>query len=491
MSSTAQISKVGNAVKDKNYCATTPPSKPRMVVVIGSGSAAFAAAIRLQEEDVEVTMVERGTTGGTCVNIGCVPSKILISAAHIAHLRRRSPFDGGISAAPPVVDFAALHAQQQARVDDLRQAKYESILDQYPNIRLMRGEARFQNERAVIVQKRDGSEARLEFDWALIATGASPLIPSVEGLSQTPYWTSTEALASSDLPEHLIVYGGSYVALELAQAFLRLGSKVTMIVRSRILSHSDPEIGDAMETILSDDGMRVLTGTQIERVRHDGKQFTVVAGGENIVSDRLLIATGRQANTEALSLHSAGVVTEENGAIPVNELLQTSNPRIYAAGDCTTNPEYVYVAAAAGTKAATNMVGGHEPLDLSVVPGVVFTDPQIATVGLDASAALRDRVRVDTRTLALDNVPRALANFDTRGFIKLVAEPETGRLLGAQAVASQAGELIQTAALAIRARMTVDELAGQLFPYLTMVEGLKLAAQTFTKDVKQLSCCAG
>jgi mercuric reductase len=136
------------------------------------------------------------------------------------------------------------------------------------------------------------------------------------------------------------------------------------------------------------------------------------------------------------------------------------------------------------------MLGGKAPLDLSIVPGVVFTDPQIATVGLDETAARRDGIRVNARTLTLDNVPRALANFDARGFIKLVAEPETGKLLGVQAVASQAGELIQAAALAIRARMTVDELAGQLFPYLTMVEGLKLAAQTFTKDVKQLSCCA-
>ena len=154
-------------------------------------------------------------------------------------------------------------------------------------------------------------------------------------------------------------------------------------------------------------------------------------------------------------------------------------------------PEYVYVAAAAGTRAAVNMLGGSEPLDLSVVPGVVFTDPQISTVGLDESAARDKRFRVDTRTLSLENVPRALANFDTRGFIKLVADAETGRLLGVQAVASQAGELIQTAALAIRAQMTVHDLANQLFPYLTMVEGLKLAAQTFTKDVTQLSCCAG
>ncbi|MGC9159639.1 MAG: mercury(II) reductase [Terracidiphilus sp.] len=461
------------------------------VAIIGSGGAAFAAAIRLQEGGAEVTMIERGTTGGTCVNIGCVPSKILISAAHVAHVRATSPFDGGISAVPPSVNRAVLQAQQQARVEELRKAKYESIIENSAKIRMVHGEARFKDDRALLVKGSDGREQTIAFDRALIATGASPAIPPVAGLSGTPYWTSTEALAATELPEHLIVYGGSYVALELSQAFLRLGSRVTLIVRSRILSHSDPAIGDAMQDILTDEGMRIVAGSEIKQVEHDGVQFMVEVGGERITGDRLLIATGRRANTARLELENAGVQVNEHGAIPVDEFLRTSNPNIYAAGDCTTNPEYVYVAAAAGTRAAVNMLGGSEPLDLSVVPGVVFTDPQIATVGLDEPAARAHGFRVDTRTLSLDNVPRALANFDTRGFIKLVAEEGSGTLLGVQAVASQAGELIQTAALAIHAQMTVHELAGRLFPYLTMVEGIKLAAQTFTRDVKQLSCCAG
>jgi mercuric reductase len=468
-----------------------PHAKPHKVSIIGSGGAAFAAAIRLQEGGADVTMIERGTTGGTCVNTGCVPSKIMISAAHVAHVRRSSPFDGGISAMAPSVNRAALQAQQQARVEELRKAKYESIIEKSANIRLVHGEARFKNDRTLLVKGSDGQEQTLPFDRALIAAGASPAIPPVAGLSGTPYWTSTEALAARELPKHLLVYGGSYIALELSQAFLRLGSRVTLIVRSRILSHSDPVIGDAIRQVLTDEGMRIVAGNEIKRVQHEGGQFAVEVGGERIVGDRLLIATGRKPNTASLDLENAGVLTNEHGAIPVDEFLRTSSPNIYAAGDCTTNPEYVYVAAAAGTRAAVNMLGGSEPLDLSVVPGVVFTDPQIATVGLDETAARGEGFRIDARTLSLENVPRALANFDTRGFIKLVADAETGRLLGVQAVASQAGELIQTAALAIRAQMTVHNLAEQLFPYLTMVEGLKLTAQTFTKDVTQLSCCAG
>jgi len=185
------------------------------------------------------------------------------------------------------------------------------------------------------------------------------------------------------------------------------------------------------------------------------------------------------------------VKTFANGAIPVNERMQTNVPGIYAAGDCTNQPQFVYVAAAAGIRAAINMTGGAASLDLSTMPAVIFTDPQVATVGMSEAQAQSNGIETDSRILSLDNVPRALANFDTRGFIKVVAEAGSRRVLGVQAVASEAGELIQSAALALRARMTVADLAEQLFPYLTMVEGLKLAAQTFTKDVKQLSCCAG
>lgn len=190
-------------------------------------------------------------------------------------------------------------------------------------------------------------------------------------------------------------------------------------------------------------------------------------------------------------MEAAGVAVNAQGAIVIDKGMRTSSPNIYAAGDCTDQPQFVYVAAAAGTRAAINMTGGDATLDLDAMPAVVFTDPQVATVGYSEAEAQRIGLQTDSRTLTLDNVPRALANFDTRGFIKLVAEAGSGRILGVQAVTPEAGEIIQTAAIAIRARMTVQDLANQLFTYLTMVEGLKLVAQTFSKDVTQLSCCAG
>lgn len=239
------------------------------------------------------------------------------------------------------------------------------------------------------------------------------------------------------------------------------------------------------------EGIEVLEQTQASQVSHANGEFVLATNHGELRADQLLVATGRTPNTQGLNLEAADVQLDERGGIQIDERMRTSAADIYAAGDCTDQPQFVYVAAAAGTRAAINMTGGEAKLNLDVMPAVVFTDPQVATVGYSEAEAQHAGIETDSRTLTLDNVPRALANFDTRGFIKLVAEAGSGRLLGVQAVAPEAGELIQTAVLAIRNRMTVQELADQLFPYLTMVEGLKLAAQTFNKDVKQLSCCAG
>ncbi|ARM84804.1 mercury(II) reductase [Marinobacter salarius] len=460
------------------------------IAVIGSGGSAMAAALKSAERGARVTLIERGTLGGTCVNVGCVPSKIMIRAAHVAHMRRASPFDEGIAAVEPYIDRPRLLAQQQARVDELRHAKYEGILEDNPAITVLRGEARFTDANTLTVTGTDGTEREVRFDRAFIGTGAGPTIPPVPGLSDTPYWTSTTALASNTIPDRLVVIGASVVAVELAQAFSRLGSEVTILARSRLFSREDPAVGEAIETAFKAEGIKVLNDTQASQIRYTNEEFVLDTNAGELLADQLLVAVGRTPNTDRLNLEAIGVETARR-AILVDDCLRTTVPDIYAAGDCTDQPQFVYVAAAGGSRAAVNMTGGDARLDLSAMPEVVFTDPQIATVGLSEADAEARGFVTDNRTLTLDNVPRALVNFDTGGFIKMVAERESGRLLGVQSVAGEAGELIQTAVMALRARMTVNEIADELFPYLTMVEGLKLCAQTFTKDVKQLSCCAG
>ncbi len=263
------------------------------------------------------------------------------------------------------------------------------------------------------------------------------------------------------------------------------------MARSSLLSKEDADIGKGLKPVLQDEGVVVGLNTVPADISHDGKRFAVNIGQGVVHCDQLLVATGRRSNADTLALENAGVAVADNGTIIIDDHMRTNIENVYAAGDCTNQPQYVYVAAAAGTRAARNMTGDDVAIDLSTMPTVVFTDPQVATVGLNEQQAIKQGLNVETSKLDLENVPRALANMDTRGFIKLVAEKETGRVIGCQVLAHEGGEIIQTAALAISYRMTIESLANQLFPYLTMVEGLKLTAQTFNKDVKQLSCCAG
>lgn len=481
----------GAQAEEGSGAAKSSDASGLRIAIVGSGSAAFAAAIKAAEAGAQVTMIEGGELiGGTCVNVGCVPSKIMIRGAQVAHLQAHHPFEG-IGQIAPQIDRAAMVSQQQARVHELRAAKYERILEDNPSINLVRGWARFRDPHSLAVTRHDGAEKIVTADRILLAAGARPVIPEIPGLADTPYWTSTEALVAEALPAHLIVVGASVVALELAQAFLRLGSKVTMVARSVLLSQEDPEIGEALVKVLEDEGARILLHTAVTSVGHDGDQFKSATDAGEVRGERLLVATGRRPNTEHLALDRPGVALDARGSIVVDRHMRTTAAHVYAAGDCTAQPQYVYVAAAAGTRAAINMTGGDAALDLSAMPGVVFTDPAVGVVGLSERQAAAQGIAVETRKLELVHVPRALANFDTRGFIKLVAEQGSGRILGAQVLAAEAGEVIQSAALAVRNGLTTQDLADQLFPYLTMVEGLKLCAQTFTKDVTQLSCCAG
>ena len=467
------------------------------VAIIGTGSGAFACAIKAVENGAKVTLIERKPIiGGTCVNIGCVPSKIMIRAAHIAHLQQNHAFDG-IKKQKPIIDRQQLFAQQQARVDELRAAKYESILESNPNINLVKGDARYKNANTLIVEQASGEFTEITADRFLIATGASASIPPVSGLVKTPYWTSTEALEADTLPNHLIVIGSSIVALELAQAYLRLGSEVTLLARHSLLFNEDPQIGAELHKILEAEGMTILANTEAETVSYKkglfsrGKFSINTTKGQTLQGDHLLIATGRLPNTKSLALEQAGVDVGKGGSIVIDDHMRCNVEHIYAAGDCTNQPQFVYVAAAAGTRAAINMTGGDAAIDLSAMPAVMFTEPQMATVGLTEAEAQQKNIKTDSRLLSLENVPRSLANFETRGFVKLVMDESSGRLIGAQILAPEAGEMIQTAVLAIHNQMTIEDLAGQLFPYLTMVEGIKLCAQTFSKDVTELSCCAG
>ncbi|HHH41943.1 MAG TPA: mercury(II) reductase [Chloroflexi bacterium] len=461
------------------------------LLIIGAGSAAFAAGIRAAELGYSALMVERGAIGGTCVNIGCVPSKTLLRTAEAYHHAFHSPF-AGVQPQGAELDWQGVIGEKDELVARLRWEKYEKVLEAYPSLSLVRGEARLTGDGGVEVDGRTYRPARI-----LIATGAHPYVPPFPGADEVEVLTSTEALSLPERPQSLIVLGGRYVALELAQMFARFGTRVILLQRSqRILPNHEPELSDALAGYLREEGIEIYTGVRILRLRREGAEKVVEArieGGEHTFpATHILVATGRRANTDGLGLAAAGVETDGRGVMRVDGAMRTTNPRVYAAGDVTGPPMLVYLAAAGGKRAAENaLLGRAEPLDRRVVPAVLFTDPQVATVGLTEAEAQAQGIEVQTSTLSLSYVPRALAARDTRGLIKLVAEAGTGRLLGAHVLAAEGGEVIQTATMALRAGMTVQDLVDTLFPYLTQVEGLKLAALGFERDVEQLSCCVG
>lgn len=460
------------------------------LVIIGSGGAAFSAAIQARRHGARVVMIERGTMGGTCVNVGCVPSKTLLRASEIYFHARNNPFAGlPISVGP--VDMGLLVGQKGELVAELRREKYESLVEAY-GFDVIHGEAQFIDEGSIRV-----GEQVVAGKAFLIATGASPSIPDIPGLKEVEFLTSTTALELKSLPKSLAVIGSGYIALELGQLYRHLGSQVTLIQRSeRILKEYDPEISAVMTRALAQQGVELITGVRYERIEGDrlGKRVFIEVDGQKrvIEAEQLLVATGRSPNTAALALDKAGVRVGRRGEVIVDERLRTSNPRIFAAGDVTMGPQFVYVAAYAGALAADNALGtADRKIDLRTVPAVTFTNPSIATVGLTENEAKAAGFEVKTSILPLEAVPRAIVNRETTGVFKLVADVATGRLLGAHVVAENAGDVIYAATLAIKFGLTIRDLKETLAPYLTMAEGLKLAALTFDTDVSKLSCCAG
>lgn len=459
-------------------------------LTIGGGSAAFAAAIKAAELGARVTIVEKGTIGGTCVNIGCVPSKTLIKAAELCYHAAYPSFEG-LTACPPPSDWQRVVQQKDELVAALRQGKYVDVAAVYPTITILKGDATLLG----------GSQVRVngtvyEPGKVLVATGSHPWAPPIPGLQDAGFLNSEQALSLEALPASMIIIGGGSIGLELAQLFARFGVQV-MVLESgpHVARAEEPEIGQALVRYLEEEKVRICTNVTISQVeRRDGDYlvYTETNGKPEICrAERLLVATGRRPNTGGFGLEEAGVRVGAKGEIVVNEHLQTTNPDIYAAGDCIGDPMYVYVAAYAGGLAAENALSGVGRIfDLTALPHVTFTDPQIASVGLTEEKAKQQGLRVRTAVLSLDHVPRALASRNTKGLIKLMAEEETGRLLGAHVLAAEAGEVIQEATVAIRFGLSVQDLADTFHPYLAMVEGLKLAALTFKKDVSKLSCCA-
>ncbi|PJJ76647.1 mercuric reductase [Thermoflavifilum aggregans] len=465
------------------------------LIIIGGGSAAFAAAIRAEELGLETLMINDALPiGGTCVNVGCVPSKTLIRTAEAAFHARHSFFDA-VRPRGADIDFPRVIHDKQELVESLRQKKYLDVVSDFEHLKIISGHARLADAHTVVVN--DGESYTGE--KILLATGSRPRIPDIPGLKEVGYLTNRSLFELEEKPKSLTIMGAGYIGCEIAMAYRRLGVQVRIIeFTDRVLRSQMPDISAELEHWMRAEGIEIWPNFRAQRFERtaegilihgtfpDGRYHSFLETGY------VVVATGIQANVEELGLEAVGVQLAGSGHIAVNDFMQTSVPHIYAAGDVADTPAYVYTAAYEGKIAVNHafLSDSQEKLDYRVLPWVIFTDPQVAGVGMDEAQAERQGIPYEVGKLPLSEIPRALAARDTRGFIKLIRHAETDQLLGARVVAPEGGELIMTLSLAMKYHIPVQELASQLFPYLTLQEGIKLAALAFSKDVHKLSCCA-
>ncbi|WP_104529725.1 mercury(II) reductase [Blastococcus saxobsidens] len=450
------------------------------LVVVGTGGAAMAAGIHARGQGKRVVLVERGVVGGTCLNVGCVPSKTLLAASGRRERAQHSSFPGAPTSGGQV-DLRSLVTQKDDLIEQLRGAKYLDVADAH-GFEIRHGEARFADPHTLLV---DGQP--LPAAAYVVATGSVPDTPDLPGLEEVDWLTSTTAMELTELPESLIVVGGGYVGMEQAQLFAGLGTRVTLV--GRLAPHTEPELAAVMAEAFDRGGVTLLEQRAVQvAAAADGVRVTTHAGA-TVTGARLLVATGRSARTDGLDLAAAGIEVDERGFIAVDAQQQTTNPKVWAAGDVSGAPQYVYVAAATGRAAAVNALGGKAEVDYTGLPQVVFTRPQLASVGLTEAQALAAGHACDCRVLGAQDVPRALADQDPLGALKMVIDADTGTVLGVHAALDGAGDVVLAATYAIRAGMTVDDIADTWAPYLTMAEALRIAAGLFRTD-KPTSCCA-
>jgi mercuric reductase len=461
------------------------------LIILGSGSTAFAAALRAVSHGARVLMVEKSVLGGTCINWGCIPSKTLIHSAlfrHEAALGARI----GLDLASHGVDFKRLLQHRDQVVNRLRQDRYLDVLQKVDGLELTKGTGRFLDPQTIEVVDRQYRAERI-----LIATGGTPRIPAIQGLAESGYLTSRSALLMKSLPKSLLVVGGGVVAVELGQMFQRLGCQVTVLEHGpRLLPAVDPDLAAALQERLAAEEMNILTNVAFNSVeKRDGSVVVNICLGDEQreqAAEQLLVAVGTAPAIEGIGLENAGVAVDRKGYILAEDRMRTSVPGIWAAGDVVGRIMSAPVGAREGIVAVDDMFdpGCGCTMDYLSIPMAIFSDPELGLVGHTEESARRAGFTVSVGVIPATAIPKAHVTGQTAGMIKLVANKDTGHVLGAHVLCHRGAELINEAALAIRLKATIEDLATTIHVYPTMSEGLRLCAQGFSKDLGRLSCCA-
>lgn len=464
------------------------------LIILGQGSAAFAAAIKANDLGIKTAMVGGNATpgtviGGTCVNVGCMPSKRLITVANSFYHAMNNSFEG-IKYEKSELNFKNVIEQKDRLVAKFRKEKYADVVKNLENVTYFEGKGKFISKYEVEVDHK-----YLKGKKFLIAVGARANIVPIKEIEKIDYLTNEEVLNLKKLPESMCIIGGRALGLEFAQTYAHFGTKVTILQRSeRILPEEEPEISEALKKYLQEEGIKVITEMSINYAKRKGKNkiINVSANGKtfDIECEQILFATGRKPNTDNLGLDKVGVKADERGFVLVNNKMQTSASHVWAAGDVIGEPMLETVAAKEAATAVENAFAENKKkINFNEIPHAVFTYPEVASVGLTDAQAIQKGIKCNCAVLPFELVPKAHVIGDTRGLVKIVVDNETKQILGAHILATNAADIIHEGVLAVKFGLTVDDIIDTVHVFPTLSEAIKLAAQSFRRDLTKMSCC--
>ncbi|MBS1664668.1 MAG: mercuric reductase [Bacteroidetes bacterium] len=442
-------------------------------IIIGSGQAANPLAKKLAAAGWKTALIEKKFIGGTCINVGCTPTKTLVASGRVAYLVKRSA-DFGIHTNGFSVDIETVIRRKNEHVLASRESSAKRLLETH-NLDVVFGNAAFTGTREVTVTKEDGSVSTMTADKIFINTGTRPVVPPIAGLAGIHFLTSDTILDLLVIPSHLVIIGGSYIALEFGQLYRRLGSEVTIIENNRqFLSKEDDDIAAEIKKILEEDGIRILTGTKVEKVHATAKGINVDTDTTGtLIASHILVATGRLPETAALNPMASGIATDNHGFITVNEKLETNVPGVYALGDVKGGPQFTHISYNDYLIVYKNLL---EKANLTTTGRdlvyCLFTDPELGRIGLTEKAAREKGLNIKVATLSADHIARAWENSESRGMLKAIVDADSKRILGAAALCFGGGELMSILQMAMMGGVTYDRLRDAVYAHPTFAESL-------------------
>jgi len=445
-------------------------------IVIGTGQGGGPLAGKMAGAGWKTAVIEREHVGGSCVNVGCTPTKTMVASARVAYLAKRGA-DYGVNTGTVTIDQKIVRQRKRAIVESFSSGS-RSGLERWDKLDLIMGEASFAAPKVVTVELNDGGTRQLTADKIFINAGLRPAVPNIPGLDAVPYLDSTSIMELDTVPKHLMVLGGGYVGLEFGQMFRRLGSDVSIVERGPRLAHrEDPDVCEAVENVLRDDGIELVLGSQAQQVAKTNGKLQVTLrtseGERTLEGSHLLVAVGRVSNADRLNLEAAGVAVDGRGFIEVNERLETSVPGIYALGDVNGGPAFTHISYDDYRILRTNLLeGGNATTAGRLVPYTVFIDPQLGRVGITEQQAKEQGLNYQVAKMPMTHVARALEVDETRGLMKVVVDSVTHQMLGCAIFGMEGGEVMSMIQIAMMGRVPYTVLQNAVFAHPTLAESL-------------------